>query len=468
MIHYNLRQVAVFLATDVLCIVIALYLGELLRTQVDFGLEGPVSAFQTPRWLFVLAPLLWLAALYMSQIYVLRRNLTSTQRISNLIVGQLGATLLFWGLLYIGFRDYSRLQSFYVIGFSFLLLLGYRLIAHALAERIGRDAYQATRILIIGRDQAAEQLADAVATGQSSQIRFVGFVDSEASASDRADEQMPVLGTLDQLSQLIREHHVTDLVISLKWFDQDAVALIGRILREVENTNVDVRVAPDYSDVAYFQASSDMFAGVPLITIRAPILTAGQRFLKRLLDIAFAGTALLLCLPLFIVIAIAIRLDTPGPVLLRQQRIGYRGRPFFMYKFRSMLHTGSGAPPAGSPYNLRKLKDDPRITRVGRVLRRTSLDELPQFINVLKGDMSIVGPRPEVPWMVEQYEWWQRKRFEVPQGMTGWWQINGRADRPMYFHTSDDLYYIRNYSLWLDFRIIVRTIVVVILGRGAY
>jgi lipopolysaccharide/colanic/teichoic acid biosynthesis glycosyltransferase len=115
-----------------------------------------------------------------------------------------------------------------------------------------------------------------------------------------------------------------------------------------------------------------------------------------------------------------------------------------------------------------KSPNDPRVTRVGAFLRRTSLDELPQFYNVLRGEMSVVGPRPEIATLAEQYEWWQRKRFEVPQGITGWWQINGRSDRPLRQHIEDDLYYVSNYSLWLDLQILLRTVIVVLTGRGAY
>lgn len=468
MIRYSLRQMAALIVADSIAVALALYLAAALRIHFRIGLDGPAMAFETPRWLYVLGPLLWIFALQGAQVYVLRRNLTLTQKVTNLLIGQLGATLLFWGVLYIGFRDYSRLQSFYVIGLSFLILLAYRIVVHKLAESIDQASYQSSRVLIIGRDETAERLADAISSRRSSQLKFVGFVDPLDGPGEAAENTPPALGTLADLAAIARDHHVTDIVIALKWFDQAAVKLIVRILREVEAYNVDVRVAPDYSDVAYFQASSDMFAGIPLIAIREPILTPSERIMKRVSDIAFASAALLLCTPLFVLIAIAIRLDSPGPIVLRQERIGYRGRSFFMYKFRSMIHSNGNTLAAGSPYNVSKLRDDPRITRVGRILRRTSLDELPQFFNVLKGDMSIVGPRPEVPHMVERYEWWQRKRFEVPQGMTGWWQINGRADRPMYYHTSDDLYYIRNYSLWLDFRIILRTVVVVILGRGAY
>ncbi len=160
--------------------------------------------------------------------------------------------------------------------------------------------------------------------------------------------------------------------------------------------------------------------------------------------------------------AIFIVADSGLPVLFRQIRVGQGGREFGMYKFRSMVKNAA----ALGPYFTADI--DPRITRVGRFIRRTSIDELPQLINVLKGDMSLVGPRPELPWLVEKYEPWQRKRFAVPQGITGWWQVNGRSDNPMHLHTDQDLYYIQHYSWWLDIEILWRTVAVVLRGRGAY
>jgi lipopolysaccharide/colanic/teichoic acid biosynthesis glycosyltransferase len=154
-------------------------------------------------------------------------------------------------------------------------------------------------------------------------------------------------------------------------------------------------------------------------------------------------------------------------------RVGENGRLFAMYKFRSMVDGAERMQETVNEENgngdlIHKKPDDPRVTRVGRFLRRTSLDELPQLFNVLKGEMSLVGPRPELPWLLEQYEPWQHKRFAVPQGMTGWWQVNGRSDKPMHLHTDDDIYYVQNYSLWIDIYILLKTPWVVIRGKGAY
>jgi exopolysaccharide biosynthesis polyprenyl glycosylphosphotransferase len=194
-------------------------------------------------------------------------------------------------------------------------------------------------------------------------------------------------------------------------------------------------------------------------------LTAQQRAVKRLFDIIFALILLTLLSPLMLIMTLAIAIDSPGPILFRQRRIGEGGRLFRMYKFRTMVWDAE----AGINYIPNyKLPDDPRVTSVGKWLRRLSLDEIPQFINVLKGDMSLIGPRPELPQLVALYSSWQRKRFDVPQGITGWWQINGRADLPMYENVDYDIFYIRNYSVWLDLWIIARTPGALLQGRGAY
>ena len=159
--------------------------------------------------------------------------------------------------------------------------------------------------------------------------------------------------------------------------------------------------------------------------------------------------------------------------MLRQQRVGENGRLFEMHKLRTMFHEHVEERPElddsdSEQHIVHKRKGDPRVTKVGRFLRRFSLDEIPQLFNVLKGEMSLVGPRPEMPWLVDRYESWQRKRFAVPQGLTGWWQINGRSDKPMHLHTEDDLYYVYNYSLWMDIKILARTPLAVLAGRGAF
>ena len=195
--------------------------------------------------------------------------------------------------------------------------------------------------------------------------------------------------------------------------------------------------------------------------------------LKRVFDLFFGLFALTLALPLMVLSALLVFLEDGRPIIFRQKRVGKNGRLFEMLKIRTMVKDAEQLQSQVEKQDLdgnliHKVQDDPRITRVGRVLRRFSLDELPQLINVLAGTMSLVGPRPEMPFLVDNYESWQRKRFAVPPGMTGWWQVTGRSDKPMHLHTEDDLYYIQNYSIGLDIQILFRTIWVVLLGKGSY
>ena len=195
--------------------------------------------------------------------------------------------------------------------------------------------------------------------------------------------------------------------------------------------------------------------------------------LKRVFDLFFGLFALTLALPLMALSALLVFLEDGRPIIFRQKRVGKNGRLFEMLKIRTMVKDAEQLQSQVEKQDLdgnliHKVQDDPRVTRVGSLLRRFSLDELPQLINVLAGTMSLVGPRPEMPYLVDNYQSWQRKRFAVPPGMTGWWQVTGRSDKPMHLHTEDDLYYIQNYSIWLDLEIIVRTIWVVLNGKGSY
>ncbi len=195
--------------------------------------------------------------------------------------------------------------------------------------------------------------------------------------------------------------------------------------------------------------------------------------LKRVFDLLFGLLALILVSPLIALSALMVYFEDGSPVIFRQMRVGKGGQLFEMFKIRTMVKNAEQLQCQlvvydTNGYPLHKLKDDPRVTRVGRVLRRFSLDELPQLFNVLAGTMSLVGPRPEIPSLVERYEPWQCRRFDVLPGITGWWQINSRNEQPMYLHIEDDLYYIQNYSFWLDLQILARTAWVVLSGRGAY
>lgn len=440
-----------FLVSDVLLVCAALALSAFLRITLAIGISGPNEAFATPLTLYLLASVVWLAGFWQANVYSPHHHLRHHLR--RIFTGHSIAALLFLGALYIVYRDYSRLQAFYFIALMFVGVVIHRVIANSFMR--ARRLSNARRVIIVGLNDYTRQIAATIASHQWANLHLVGFVTDEAAAD------LPILGSIDQLDQIVAQHQVDEVLIYIRWFNDEVFTRVAEIARLLQSHPVNIRLAPDYADLAYFHLTTEDFSGIPLIGVRDAVLTPFQRVIKRVFDVALAAVILFFTWPLFLLIALAIRLDTPGAVIFRQRRVGQYGRPFMMFKFRTMV---AGVHIPDKPH----ANGDPRVTRVGQFLRRTSLDELPQFINVLRGEMSIVGPRPELPEFVEKYEWWQRKRFELPQGMTGWWQINGRADRLMYQHTEDDLFYIRHYSFWLDLQIVLRTILVVFTGRGAY
>jgi exopolysaccharide biosynthesis polyprenyl glycosylphosphotransferase len=246
-----------------------------------------------------------------------------------------------------------------------------------------------------------------------------------------------------------------------------------QIVEECERHKVQVWIIPDVFQQRMQRVDLDTLHGIPLIGVEPRQLSNSALLVKRAVELISVVVTLPLLLLLFGIIAAMIKLDSPGPVLYRQRRVGKDGQEFDIFKFRSMIHNAdelksdlAGLNEADGP--LFKIKADPRMTRVGRWLRRSSVDELPQIINVVRGEMSMVGPRPGTPEEVEQYEPWQRARLKVKPGMTGLWQANGRSDLPFDEGCLLDIYYIENWTLELDLQIVLQTIPRLLVGAGAY
>jgi exopolysaccharide biosynthesis polyprenyl glycosylphosphotransferase len=324
-------------------------------------------------------------------------------------------------------------------------------------------------VLILGAGETGRDAIQMVEGYRWAGLEPVGFLDDKAHQVAPV-EGYPILGKIDQVAHYVKAEDIEEVVVALPTRDYGR---FFQLLGELQRLPVRVRIVPDYIKTTLLRTVVEEFAGVPMITMQQPSLTPFERMVKRAFDIVVGVATLILISPLLALIAVAIRLDSPGSVLFKQQRVGENGRLFWMYKFRSMVQGAEAQQDLVSQLTqygeiIYKLPDDPRVTRTGRILRRTSLDELPQIFNTIKGEMSLVGPRPELPWLVDRYEPWQWQRFAVPQGITGWWQVNGRSDKPMHLHTEEDLFYIQNYSLLLDIRILWRTIAAVVKGRGAY
>jgi exopolysaccharide biosynthesis polyprenyl glycosylphosphotransferase len=340
--------------------------------------------------------------------------------------------------------------------------------AARLSFRIGRkDSAQQRRVLIVGAGPVGRELQASVFQSGHLGLIIVGFLDDDL---QKRTDYTDILGSTWEARRIVSELNVDDVVLALPGH---AYELVSQLVADLHDLAVKVWVIPDYFHLALHKATIGEFAGIPMLDLRAPALSDYQRMVKRAFDLLVGVLALPPALILMSLIAIAIRLESRGPIFFRQERVGENGKLFKMYKFRTMVPNAEEMRSTVERLDengkvIHKLSGDPRVTRVGRILRRTSLDELPQLFNVLKGDLSVVGPRPEIPYLVERYEPWQRERFAVPQGITGWWQVNGRSDRLMHLHTEDDLYYVQHYSLLLDVLILIKTIGVVIRGKGAY
>ncbi len=456
---------------DLLLIPVGLAIASWLRVILPFGQELPPSAASLPLLVYLAATLCWSISLVLNGAYDPQRVLRWHNEAARVILSGLLATVLLAGFLYLTFRDISRLQFGYFLFIALFLLLGYRAFL-----RIGYRASGRVRpgsrnnILILGAGDLGGRIARTLRDRSRWGYSMAGFLDDDKSKQGVLVEGYQVLGTILDVGVVSRERNVDEVWVALPIWAVDRLSLI---LNELERLPVRVKIVPDYFSLALVQAKAEVLDGIPIIGLREPVIEGFPRVIKRAFDILVGSLLILFTIPILLIIAIAIRFDSPGPIIFKQPRVGENNRIFQMIKFRTMLPDAEEKQEdviqeTEDGQIIHKHVDDPRVTSVGRFLRRYSLDELPQIFNVLKGDMSLVGPRPEMPWLVDRYDSWQRKRFAVPQGITGWWQITGRSDKPMHLHTEDDLYYVYNYSLWLDIQILLRTPLVVLRGKGAF
>jgi exopolysaccharide biosynthesis polyprenyl glycosylphosphotransferase len=458
------RIVLALVVGDALATQAALFLADVLRTALPFGRDLPAGTGLNPV-LPLIVLVVWPVIFATLGVYDVRRDSRPVGAARTLVVAVATAGFVFAGILYFTFRDLSRLLVVYFLALDVALLAVLRL-ALGLALRQLRDRGQPlSRVLIVGTGEAAAAAAEYLTTRLAG-VNVVGCADSRAEVGPRG---LPVLGTLGDVPRLVVEHNVDEVIIALP---DKAYPQVEALAYALEPLPIRIRLVPDFLKLVMVQSSVESLGGLPLIGLREPRIDGPAWAAKRLFDLAVTLAALALAWPVMLAIAAWIKLDSPGPAIFAQARVGENGRIFRMLKFRTMF-VGSEKvkPPAdrdemGRP--VYKLRSDPRVTPAGRWLRRLSLDELPQLINVVKGEMSLVGPRPELEFIVAAYEPWQRGRLAVPPGITGWWQVNGRSDLPMHLHTEYDLYYIRNYSLWLDMKILWKTAGAVIKGQGAY
>ncbi len=468
--RFSINFALLSMTLDGLSVIFGLWLATRLRPALNGlpGVEFISPLVTTPAPLFYLFPLLWILIYSLLSIYDGRKYLRVADEFSGLSLAMVIASVSAAGVLYFSYRDVSRFL--FALSILFIYLLG--LLWRALVRLYFRSQILSTestrRVLVVGAGTLGQKVRDQMtAAASSSDFAFIGFVDH---SFDSNSDLPATLGTPDQICDVVLDLSISDIVIALPHSEYHQM---GEIVHNLEKLPVQVWVALGFFDLALYRTSIEDLAGIPMLDLRASAIDDYQRMMKRAFDIFFGLFALIAGLPFMALSALMIFLEDGSPVIFRQKRAGENGRLFDMLKFRTMVKNAEQLQDRVEKRDLNgniiyKTRDDPRVTRVGRFLRRYSLDELPQFINIVRGDMSLVGPRPELPQLVEKYLPWQRKRFAVPPGLTGWWQISGRSDKPMHLHTEDDLYYIQNYSIWLDLQILVRTVWVVLIGKGSY
>jgi len=365
---------------------------------------------------------------------------------------------------------HSRAIFIYALVLITALLGLSRLVKNMVLGRLRRQGVGVDRVLIVGAGEVGRTVMRNLVARPELGYEVVGFVDDDPQKAQSTLGRFKGIGGLDSLPDLLLSGEFDEVIITLPWmYHRKILSMVAQCQR----ARVRVRIVPDLFQMRLTHVDIDDLSGIPLIGFRGIAISGWKRVMKRVIDVVGALVGLLLLSPFLVLIALAIRLETPGSPIHRQARIGKGGKEFTFYKFRSMYEGAEEVQEQLIPLNeadgpIFKIRDDPRVTHVGRFLRRPSLDELPQFYNVLRGDMSLIGPRPPLPGEVEQYQEWHQKRLEVSPGLTGLWQVSGRSELTFDEGVMLDLYYIENWSLGLDFRIVLRTIPRVILGNGAY
>ncbi len=408
------------------------------------------------------------AAFQIQGIYRLRRGRSRVDDFFAVFVGSVLAVVLgIVGTLYlqayyvsnalkdVGALEVSQLVWGFFLVFNVALTYGTREVVREKLERRWRAGIGLKRVAIAGAGDLARLIADKILEHRELGYRIVGFIDDAASDDHMGYRGLPLLGTVDEAAEILRRENIDQLYMALPL---GAHAQTLHLLEVTGRECVDVRFVPDLLQFIALRARLEDLDGVPVISLNDVPLQGFNTALKRLIDLGIAAVSLLvLALPLAILAAL-VRLTSPGPVFYRQERMGLDGKPFTIYKFRSMVHDAERE--TGPVF---ASEEDPRRTVFGGFLRRYSLDELPQLINVLRGDMSIVGPRPERPLFVEQFRHRYPQymlRHKVKSGMTGWAQVNGwRGNTSIEKRIEYDLYYIENWSLSLDIKIMWLTLV---------
>ena len=363
-------------------------------------------------------------------------------------------------------HELSRLFFALYYSSAFTLLVANRVTVRVLAHAARRRGFNTRTFGVVGLGEMAQGLVEAISAHREWGYVFAGYVLEDGAPPPPG---VKVLGRLSEMGEILERHVLDEVIFGVP---REKLEEIEQAVLLCEEQGVRVKVLLNFFPARISRMEVEELEGVPILTFSSAPTDAAPLVWKRAFDVVASLIILVVLAPLFAAIAVAIRLESRGPVLFRQRRVGQNGREFWLYKFRSMCVDAEARSHELKQHNEMdgpafKMRGDPRVTRVGRLLRRTSLDEFPQFWNVLRGEMSVVGPRPPLPSEVKLYKRWQRRRLSVRPGITCIWQISGRSELDFAQWMALDLEYIDNWSLWGDIKIVLQTIPAVLWGKGA-
>jgi len=403
---------------------------------------------------------------YMSGVYTPKRTVRRRYEIYGIVKSNTIGIFTLIIILYLIVREFNVSRSvmafFYI--FNVVLTSGFRVALRKLLRTLRKNGYNLKHILIVGYSRAAEEYIDRLADNPQWGYVACGILDNNIPAGTLY-KGVKVLGSLGNLEIILPENKLDEIAIALSLKDYD---YLEDIVGTCEKAGVHTKFIPDYNSLIPGKPYTEDLQGLPVINIRyVPLTNTGNMLVKRVMDILGSLFGILITSPIMLVAAILVKVTSPGPIIFKQERVGLHNKPFYMYKFRSMEIQS-----AKEEKRAWTVKNDPRVTGVGKFLRRTSLDELPQLFNILKGDMSLVGPRPERPHFVEKFKEEIPRymvKHQVRPGLTGWAQVNGyRGDTSIRKRIEHDIYYIENWSLGLDIKIILMTFFTGFINKNAY
>lgn len=455
-----------FVVADLLVVSVAWILAYWIRFKsgwivVDKGVPDFAQYLQ----MLVFIWLIWAFVFRRMGLYRPMRGVRRTRELWVLINSNALSILLLISMTYL-FREkssqFSRLVFMYFWALATVLTVCERSLLRFVLRELRRKGYNLRYMLIVGAGKVASDMVSRVRLHQELGIQLIGCL-SRDGGERRGPGGVPIVGSYGDLGQFINRADIDQIVVALPLEDQQ---VLPDIMEELKDSVLDIKIIPDLYQFASVGGAIEEFEGLPVISLQGCPLDGINLFTKRLLDLAIAGVALVVFSPIMALIALAVKLTSRGPVLFKQERVSFDGSRFRIVKFRTMYIDAEASGPGWT-----KPGDD-RVTPVGRFLRSTSLDELPQLFNVLRGDMSIVGPRPERPVYINEFR--QRiprymLRHKVPAGITGWAQVHGwRGDTSIDKRIEYDLYYIENWSIILDIKIVCMTLVNGFRNRNAY